>query len=724
MFSPVNSASTSQAAPEQFSSGSGDDAMWLRIARDAYNASTSYIDNNFRKDWDDGVRAFNGQHASDSKYNHPSFDKRSKLYRPKTRSIIRKNEAAAAAAFFSSMDVVGITATDQSNKAAVISADINKALLQYRLTKSIPWYMVVIGGLQEAQTLGVVCAHVHWEYAEAKEEISVDVDIAIPVAPIADEEYPTQDKVPDNAFAASAPPAVAVIEPPKVAKPRKVLIDRPVVDLVPIENIRIDPAANWTDPVGTSPYIIHLIPMYSMDIKTKMSTGTWRRYSDAVISASGSTQYDTTRASRQGGKEDPYAAMGREVSGYQICWVQRHIHRRDDEDWEFYTLGDFALLTSPRPLKQTVLHGGRPYVIGCCILEAHHPYPSSVAKLGKDLQAEANEVANQRMDNVKFVLNKKFFVKRGREADIAGLVRNVPGGIVMLDDPQNDVKEMSWQDVTASAYQEQQNLDGDMNELLGNFSAAQVMADHGVNGPARNMAMLGQSAGTLVEYLLRTYVETFVQPILRQLIKLEQSYETDEVVLAVAGADAKVFQRYGIDKVTDDLLEHDVTLTVNVGMGATDPQMKLRKFTTAMQEYTAMLKNAPPGIDMKEVGREIFGYMGYQDGSRFLTQGNAQVLQLQQELQKAQQTIQQLESKVKDKSESNMVRLQATKMTNDTKLALGHAKEDAENLRNATTHMRALAEADKSRTHEVNMANLEHAHQRGLASANLAKGAA
>ena len=73
-----------------------------------------------------------------------------------------------------------------------------------------------------------------------------------------------------------------------------------------------------------------------------------------------------------------------------------------------------------------------------------------------------------------------------------------------------------------------------MDELLGNFNPAAIMMAGAANAPARNMSMLNQSNGTLVEYLIRTYVETFVQPVLRHLILLEQAYETDRVVLGLA----------------------------------------------------------------------------------------------------------------------------------------------------------------------------------------------
>ena len=113
---------------------------WLTRAQRAFQSSTTYVDANYRKSWEDSIRAFNNLHSTDSKYNSPAYDKRSKLFRPKTRTIIRKNEAAGAAAFFSSMDVTSILPIDPNNQAEIASASIMKELLQHRLTKTIPWH--------------------------------------------------------------------------------------------------------------------------------------------------------------------------------------------------------------------------------------------------------------------------------------------------------------------------------------------------------------------------------------------------------------------------------------------------------------------------------------------------------------------------------------------------------------------------------------------------------
>lgn len=669
---------------------------WLQLAQDAFQSSTTYVDSNLRKSWEDSIRAFNNQHPSDSKYAAPQYDKRSKIFRPKTRAIIRKNEAAAAAAFFSNMDVVAIAAQDQTSRAQADSASVMKELLQYRLTKSVPWFQVVLGGLQDAQTVGAVIAHIYWEYEEEPGALSVEAGET--ASGSTSEEYPTQTQLPKGALQATesgglegnpASPFEAITAaPPKIRK------DRPCVDLIPIENFRIHPAASWTDPVNTSPYNIHLIPTYVGEVREKMESGEWITYSNARIMSAAQFSSDSTRAARTKGRDDP-ANADELIDDYAVVWVQRHIHRREGRDWIFYTLGDLELLTEPEYLEDVFLHGIRPYVMGCCILETHKVYPSSVAQLGKGLQDESNEIANQRLDNVKFVLNKKWFVRRGQEADIASLIRNVPGAVIMLNDVEKDVKEVTWPDVTASAFEEQRGIDLAMDDLLGNFNPAAIMMGGAAQGnaPARNMSMLANSNGTLVEYLIRTYVESFVQPVLRQMIQLEQAYETDQVVIAIAAKKAKVYQHYDVDAITDNLLRAELTLSVNVGMGATDPMQKLQKFLYGITLYTNMLLKPVPGIDMIEIGKEVFGLLGYADGSRFFVSDNPQVQVLQQQLQALGAALKVAEQKIAEKNTGHQVKLVTSREKNVADLQKASLHEVNENKRAAATHWRALTEA-------------------------------
>lgn len=620
-----DSDDTERAKPDQ--------PNWLKRAKDAFRFSTTYVDSNYRKQWEDSIRAFNNQHASDSKYNTELFRKRSNLYRPKTRAVIRKNEAAAAAAFFSNLELLSVNPLNEAMKEEKVSADIMQQLIQYRLTKSIPWFPFLMGSIQDGQVQGACVAHIYWEFSERHD---------------------------DNG----------------VVTAKK---DTPCVNLIPIENLRIDPSASWIDPVGTSPYLIELIPMYWCDVQDRMNFPDpkgrrWKKYSAQVAFGRSQNPDDSTRQARLGNQQDP-SQQKRDVSDYDIVWVHRHIHRWNGADWEFYTLSSEKMLTDPEPLTETVWHGMRPYVIGKVMIETHRALPASLATLMKGLQEEANEIANQRSDNVKFVLNKAYRVKRGKNVDISALVRNVPGRIIMCDDVEADIAEENWPDITASAYQEQDRIDGDLNDLAGNFSPMQVNTARTPRESTHTMKMLQAPSNLLTEYMLKTFVETFVQPVLRQLMMLEQHYETDTVILAIAGQKAKVLQRYGVNEITDDMLDRELTLTVNVGMGATDPVMKLQRFQSAVMAFAQVARLQPPGLDLKEVAKELFGLSGYQDGTRFMIEGtDPQVTKLMQQNQQLMNMLRQAGIQLKNKEGANVVKLQTSRETNATKLAIERMK--------------------------------------------------
>ena len=654
------------------SEGDDDQPNWRKRALDAFQFSTSYVDSNYRTQWDYSIRAFNNQHPGDSKYGSELFRKRSCLYRPKTRSVIRKNEAAAAAAFFSNLEVACVSAVDQSQQDNRMAAEVMQALLQHRLTKSIPWFHIVQGGLQDAQVQGACIAHIYWLYQA------------------------------------------------KNAKGRvEIIKDQPVIDLIPIENLRIDPGAHWQDPINTSPYLIHLIPMYVCDIKEKMAKADpkgrkWKTYDDSVLSSM-DNQDDTTRSIRIGVAQDP-TQQRRAISDYDIVWVHRHIHRWKGQDWEFYTLASRRMLTDPEPLTNTVFHGNRPYVMGVSILETHKVFPVSLPKLTEGLQAETNEVTNQRLDNVKFVMNKRWIARRGKNVDTASLVRNVPGSITLADNIE-DIQEIQFQDVTASSYLEQDRINADFDELTGNFSSSSVQMQSKPNQPARSIGMLQAPANLMTEYMLKTYVETFIQPVLRHIVMLEQHYETDDVVLALAGQKAQANQKYGISEVTDELLDKEVLVNVNVGMGATDPVTKLNRFVFGVQSFANMAVRPPPGINLAEVAKEIFALSGYQDGTRFSTGQDPDKVKMAQQIQQLMMMLQKAGMKLNDRSQANVVKMQSTRETNATKIALAklqlgmNVKESPE-----LEHAREMYKIDLE--HERKQKQLDQEHARKVAQLN------
>lgn len=584
---------------------------YLGLARDAYSTSTSFFDSSIRSQMEAAIRQFQGVHPTGSKYHSDAYRSRSRLFRPKTRATVRKNEAVAAEAFFSTQDVVSVEAEEDSDKRKQANAVIMKYLLGHRLRKSIPWFLTVIGAYQDAQTVGVCISYQDWIYNPKKK------------------------------------------------------IDKPIIKLLPAENLRIDPGADWMDPINSSPYVIEMIPIYVKDVRARMKnidakTGApkWKPVSDANIIAAAKGVSDSTRMVRERGRMDS-KDQAQSVNDFTVVWVHRNIMEIDGQDMIWYTLGTIQMLTDPVPIEKVYFHGRRPYVMGYSMIETHKTYPDGPVGVTKDVQAEMNENVNQRMDNVKFAMNKRYFYKRGAQVDLRSLMRNVPGSATGMNN-LDDVKVLETQDVTSSAYQEQDRLNLDFDDIAGSFSPSSIQANRKLNETVGGMTMLNTNANQVGNYQLRTFVETWVEPVLRQLILLEQHYETDTILLALAGKSAALFDKFGVSTIDDDLLMEEVNLNVNVGIGSTNPNEQINNFMGAMKNLREILADGDLqkyGLDVAEVIKELFGKLGYKDGARFFNTDDQDP-----RLVAAQATIDQLQQQLSQKVSPEMVAKQIEKL--------------------------------------------------------------
>jgi hypothetical protein len=566
------------------------DTDYLTLAREAYESSTTYQQANLKKQWERNIANFMSRHPAGSKYRSAAYLHRSRIFRPKTRTAVRQNEAAAVAAFFATTDVVSITAEDSKNKKAVMSADLLMELVNYRLSGSkIPWFKIVIGALQDAQVVGICVGCAEWKYEEREN----DQDILV-------------GENEDGTL--------------KHEKGVDVIHDQPEVRLVPPENLRLDPGANWLDPVNSSPYLIETIPMYVKDVRARMKeddpkTGEkkWKNYEDSqLLTAISRESWDSTRQQRENERQDP-TDEPTSITGHTMIWVNRVIMELDGIDYQWYTLGVQFLLSDPVPLKKVVLHGMRPYIVGNSVIEAHRNNPSGTVELGQELQAASNDIFNQRFDNVKLALNSRNLVRRSASIDLRALKRSVPGGNVMVGNIEKDVKPLAVKDVTSSSYAEQDRINSDFDEVMGSFSQSSIQSNRKLGETVGGMGMIKDNSNVMSEYVLRTYAETFLENMLRHIVALIREYETDPRILQIAADRAEIPDD---TEVTTEMLNHAVDVSVDVGYGATNPVQKLQKFTLAMNTV-AVVPSAMARVDEDEVIKEVFGNAGYKNGKKF-----------------------------------------------------------------------------------------------------------
>lgn len=631
----------------------GANVDWLGMSRQAYQASESWLQVNMRQQWARSFAHYRSEHSPDSPLLAEANKYRAKYFWPKTRTLVRDIQAAAAAAYFTSSDVVAIEAQDSDNPLQLQAASFIKELTNYRLTHTIPWYQIVLGGIQEAAVMGTVASHQSWSYKEV--EMSRVVGEDVDGKPIY--EYFTE-----------------VVE------------DQLQVRIVPVENIRISPAADWLDPANSSPYFIELIPMYIGDVMARIRQGdsektgepAWRNIGEGALLGSGSRDnIDPTRRARAGNRRlDPKANMMETINDFRIVWIHRNIVRHDGIDWLYYTAGVNALLSEPVPLQQIIPWAGgkRDYVLGKMEIETDRPYPSGPVELASGMQKAINELKNQRYDNVRQVLNRRYLYRAGNQVDARALSRNIPGGLISVAAPgplDSHVTPLPVQDVTSSAYQEEDRLSLAMDDLTGSTTGSTVNSNRKLHETATGMNLMAEAGNKVREMEMRTFTETWMEPVLRQVVQLIAMYETDEIAMTVAAGKLKLLS------ILPEFFNQTFAVSVNVGMGAVSPQQRLQKIQTAVATVTQLVPDAAMAIQGPEVAKEVFGAAGYDNGARFFDFAKVEELKKNQQPDPAQQLAQQ---QLEQKYELEKAKLQLEQ----GKLQLEQAKaESAKQLQDA-----------------------------------------
>lgn len=639
----------------------------MRLVKSAFSQGKSYQEQVLQPRWTRAYKAFNNEHPSDSKYSGSRFRGRSRLYRPKTRATARKKQAEAAAALFSTDQALIIKAGDESNDEQVAGAELISSLISFRLDRAsqnsgIPWFQISMGAHLSAQQTTVCISKQFWEYR--RELVGYDdVPVEMPV--------PLQLQ---GQLGATIPTG-EVKRTPRY----KTVRDRPRIELMPPEDVIRDPAAAWEDQAQDSAYLILRFPMTVEAAKTFLANANDKSavkfydVPDATLSAAAGGAADLTnsaviRRARESSGTDRLSDFTVD-NAYKQVWLHENFMRIDGRDYVFWTLGIDKQISDAIPVEEAYPEqdGARPVVIGVGALEPFKIDPMSPIEAWQELQREINDVVNLRLDTLKQTIAPLAKVKRGKSVDIRAIQNRSPDTVVYMND-MTDVEFDRPGDVSNQSYIEMEKLNADFDDQAGNFSTGSVQTNRQLGETVGGMRMMQSNANALGEFDLRVWVETWVEPVLRQLVSLEQYYESDDKVLAIAAKRAKLMPRFGINAITDEMLTSQVAVSVDVGIGSSDPMQSLAKFQQATTiALGALTSGAALGIKRDAVINEIYGKAGYKDAAaRFFNPSDEQdprIQGLQQQLQQMQAQMQELAQQLKDKQAEIAARVKVAQIT-------------------------------------------------------------
>ena len=479
-----------------------DDREWVEMFRDALKAASDYQDTKLRSQWSRNYRAFASKHPSGSKYDAYRYRNRSKLFKPKTRMAVRKNDATAASALFATADVVNITAERSSDRTQKIGAKFIHALLNYRLDRSTMltgpnWFLTSMGARQDTQLSGICVTKQYWEF----EERFVPEIVEIP-------------RIDVNGMPEIDPMTGAVMIDEDVEDRAEIVADRLMIDNIPPEHAFIDPTADWRDPIQTGGSFICAYPMRQEDVETMISKyagrprvggGAWRTDIDlkkVLAAGKGPSQRrtETVRRAREGGV-DRYESRHASKDS-EILWLYECFYRYGGQDYHFWMLGETIMLSDPRPTKDSYPEqkGARPYTMGVGTLETHKTHPTAPVEMWSPLQNEMNEITNLTLDAQKMAISPITKVRRGRNIDLKQVQNRGPDATIMVQD-KDDVEFDRAPGPDGSAQIQLNTLNVDFDELAGVFSTGSVQTNRQLNETVGGMNLMASSSSAITEFV-------------------------------------------------------------------------------------------------------------------------------------------------------------------------------------------------------------------------------
>lgn len=223
-----------------------------------------------------------------------------------------------------------------------------------------------------------------------------------------------------------------------------------------------------------------------------------------------------------------------------------------------------------------------PIVMGTAFPEAHKPYGKDLPEFTESLQTETNILRNQDREAAALALRKPLLVNRDAGLDIQGLVnRKISGVVVGEDISQDAVRELSLSAPIINTDAVNRKIDMDYQEATsmtpGQFGVPS--AEQTATGVTSNQS----NANKKIQAVVRNLAQTLIIPALRLLLRLEQAYETDEMIRKVTG------QTLGWKGANDDqpawaLIQGEFDLAVEVGV---NKQTQVNKYMMIMDRMNA-----------------------------------------------------------------------------------------------------------------------------------------
>lgn len=318
----------------------------------------------------------------------------------------------------------------------------------------------------------------------------------------------------------------------------------PIVECIPYEDIFLHFEATWKD-YWKFP-IIHRVKRTRDYCKKRGYKNV-----DLIPWAGTFPGTDLIKMQRSLNQGSPFSGAPEDVAELQAIWLY--------ETWDlqpgkygYLESGSFVLGGSaerPMALMRGWVNNELPYqfdptepvrppfVVGTAFPEAHTMYGKSLPGVTRDLQKETNARINQEREAVARSLRPPLLINRNSNVDLMSLIVRKIGGITQANDISSEsIRELPISNPIPVSIPAQNRIDQLYTEIS-SIGPTEVGAQQPGSSDDSATASSTQStnANKKMNMVIRNLTQTGLIPMLRYLLRLEQEYESDELIEQVTG---------------------------------------------------------------------------------------------------------------------------------------------------------------------------------------------
>jgi hypothetical protein len=325
--------------------------------------------------------------------------------------------------------------------------------------------------------------------------------------------------------------------------------------------------------------------------------------------------------------KDITKSVREQVSGAPTAFLESD--RFKIELWEYWENDRVVVIANRKVIlrdeKNPFWHKQKPFIAIRNLQMPHEFYGISEIEPIESLIHERNEIRNQRLDNMKTIVNKVLIVDRNADIDLDRLEENNRPGGVILTNNVNAIRPLIEGDILPSAYQEDLMILRDIQD-------ATALSEYAIGTMPRRsetataVMQLQQAAMSRISLKIQNVLQNGILPLVKMFIQLNQQFMDKPQVVRIVGEKDYEFKEIAPEDIP---LNYDVIPVVT--LSETNKEIK--------RQQLLLLAGLPlynlPNVNVEEFQKEILRQFDIKDVDKYIKPMPQVPPELAEQLQRA-----------------------------------------------------------------------------------------